>query len=236
MSKVFSTKKELKDIRSLLLGYLKLPFSNNLIPGNVMEKILGEATNSKVLNTYDFIDVVNEKKKVGWQVKSTKENTTLTWKRVKLPNSKKLIEDSFKSNDNIQILGDMIIDFCNKNTKESIDAYDLKEVGFSRVIVNNDNTITYYEKLLCTKENPNIFKKEDYIWKWSEQKTNAKKEQLSSLQAFDKRTGKKVFSWYGQGENQLHFFGEKEWLDNAETINTFKMPEKKYDMDFLKNI
>lgn len=237
MSLVFSNKKELKEISELVQGYFKLPISEDTIQGDFFEKIIAEARNAKRLNTYEFIDVVDEKNKVAWQVKSTKEKTPLTWKRVKLKDSKKLIEESFQSFEKTQELGELIINFCNLNAKESIDKYNLKEIGFSRIISNLDGTLSYYEKILCTKENPIIFNKDNYIWKWSEQKTNGKKEMLKSLQGFDKITGLKMFSWHGQGENQLHFVGDKYWLkENIDKVMTIKKPNDKRSMDFLKNL
>lgn len=237
MSSIFSTKKELKEMSEYLTGYLKLPFSEDSIPGHVMENIVATAKQAEMLKTYDFADVIDRDKKLGWQVKSTKENTPLTWKRVKLPNAQNLIENSFKSSKNIQFLGDSIIDFCNKNAEQSILDFNLDKLGFSRVIFHPNGTLTYFERLLCTKKDPIIFKKEDFIWKWSTKKNNQKKESLKALHGFHKETGIKWFAWHGLGENQLHFSGEKEWWpENKRHMIHFKSPKEKHSMEILKEL
>ena len=113
MSNVYSTQEQLKTISKILTGYLKLPFSGDAIPGALMESIVSEVKSGQVLNTYDFIDILNQSKKVGWQVKSTKASTPVTWKRAKIPNSLQLIKDSNNSAQGLQKLGDTIIKFCN---------------------------------------------------------------------------------------------------------------------------
>lgn len=237
MSNIFSTKKELKEMAEYLYGYLKLPFSEDSVPGHVMENIVATSKGAEMLKTYDFADVIDLEKQVGWQVKSTKENTPLTWKRVKLPDAQTLIDASYESKKGLQELGDTIIDFCNKNAEQSLIDFNLKELGFSRLIFHPDGTLTYFEKMLCTKKNPIIFDKKDFIWKWSIPKTNQKKESLKSLHGFHKETGVKWFAWHGLGENQLHFSGEKEWWpeDKRHMIN-FKSPTEKYSMEILKTL
>ena len=75
----------------------------------------------------------------------------------------------------------------------------------------DDNTAIYFERLICTKEKPVIFNRDDYIWRWSTPKKTTKKEQLPALHGIDKKTKRKAFAWHGRGENQLHFSGEKDW-------------------------
>jgi len=237
MKGIFSTKKELKEMSEYLYGYLKLPFSEDSVPGHVMENIVATAKNAEMLKTYDFADVIDRDKKVGWQVKSTKENSPVTWKRVKLPNAPTLIEDSFNSDEGLQKLGDTIIDFCNIDAEQSMIDYDLKELGFSRLIYHSDGTLTFFEKLLCTRKDPIIFKKEDFIWNWSTPKTNQKKESLKSLHGIHKETGIKWFAWHGLGENQLHFSGEKAWWPESKRhMINFKSPKEKHTMEILKSL
>jgi len=87
MSSTYSTSKQLEKIANVLTGYLKLPFSGDSIPGALMENVIASVRNGEVLNTYDFVDVINQNEKVGWQVKSTKASTPVTWKRAKIPSS-----------------------------------------------------------------------------------------------------------------------------------------------------
>jgi len=181
MSNVFSSRDQLLKISNILKGYLKLPFSGDSIPGSLMESVVGIVRGGEVLNTYDFVDVINREQKVGWQVKSTKSTTPVTWKRAKIPNSQSLIEASRQNVEGLQALGDSIIKFCNDHAIESFDAYSLDEIGFSRLIVHPDGKLTYFEKVLCTKQSPKIFNENDFEWKWSTPKVTKKKEQLPAL-------------------------------------------------------
>ena len=228
MSNVYSTQGQLKNISKILTGYLKLPFSGDSIPGALMESVISEVRDGEVLNTYDFVDILNKNQKVGWQVKSTKSSTPVTWKRAKIPNSVQLIEISKSSSLGLQKLGDAIIKFCNDHALESINEYDLYEIGYSRLIVHKDGKLTYFEKILCTKDNPKIFQESDFEWKWSIPKKTQKKEQLPALHGTHKPSNKKWFAWHGLGENQLHFSGEKAWwpTDNTNKID-FSFPSQR---------
>lgn len=234
MSKVFSSKSEFQQISKILTGYLKLPFSGDSIPGALMENVIATVKNGEILNTYDFVDVINRNTKVGWQVKSTKASTPVTWKRAKIPNSLALIEASKLNQEGLQNLGNAIIKFCNKHAEESFDAYNLDEIGFARLIVHADGKLTYYEKLLCNRQNPKIFEEEDFEWRWSIPKITTKKEQLPALHGYHKSSNKKWFAWHGLGENQLHFSGEKGWWPEADAEKIdFNFPEQRLTQEQL---
>jgi len=209
-SRIFSDAKQLQQIAKILSAYMRLPFSGDSIPGALMEYVLAFVRGGEVLRTYDFVDVVDRKGKVGWQVKSTKDSTPVTWKRAKIPNAAKLIAGSRQSPEGIQTLGDQIITFCNEHAKHSLDAYGLDEIGYSRLILTG-KSVVYFERELCSRDNPRVFKAEDFAWRWSDPKVTKKKEQLSALHGKHTPTGKKWFAWHGLGENQLHFSGESEW-------------------------
>lgn len=227
MSKIYSTEDQLRRIADILSGYLKLPFTETAVPGALMEAVLANVRESEVLRTYDFVDVVDKMSSVGWQVKSTKAATPLTWKRAKIRNRNELIEASRKSNSGLQALGDEIISFCNSHAFESIEKYNLSEIGFARLIVNDNGTLTYYERLLCTKDSPDIFNAQDYTWKWATPKNTKGKEQLPALHGVNVHTGKKEFAWHGLGENQLHFSGEKAWWPtNGKHVIDFQAPSE----------
>tara|TARA_B100000963_G_C22601003_1_gene660224 strand:+ start:113 stop:820 length:708 start_codon:yes stop_codon:yes gene_type:complete len=228
---VRETKTE-KIIRDYFDAYLKLPWTEDSIPGDIVEIIISHAHDGHVLKTYDYVDVVNDYLKVGWQVKSTKEKTPITWKRAKIPNKENLIKGSLSSEKGIQILGDSIIDFCNKSVKESIDKYDLSKIIYSRCILFPDRTIRYFEREIATKKNPNIFDNKEFFWKWSKPKKTATKEQLPSLMGFRKSDNLKFWAWHGHGENQLHFSGEKIWWDDPKNIINIKLsPPDRIDFD-----
>lgn len=236
---MLSTDIEKKEIEQVLTAYLKLPFSADNVPGSIMEYIFADIRGDEVLKTYDFVDVINRENKTGWQVKSTKHDTPVTWMRAKIPGSADLIIDSLKSEQALQFLGDTIIDYCNAHILKSFDKYKLQEIGYSRLILLKDNRIQYFEKILCTREHPILFHKSDFKWGWSNKKDNSKKgskEQLSSLQGFHRLSGNKWFSWHGLGENQLHFNGEKYWWPK-DKLTIFDFPKDKITLrDLIKFI
>jgi ribosomal protein L24E len=226
MSSVFSTPEQLSRLADILSKYIRLPFSEDTIPGAVLEGTLAHVRNAVVLKTYDFVDVVKLDSRIGWQVKSTKSTTPVTWKRAKIPNQEQLILASRQSEQALQNLGDLIIEFCNAHARESLLHYNLDEIGYSRLVVFKDGNVLYFERLLCTRNAPNIFNPSDFEWRWSIQKQTKKKEQLSALHGRHKPTDTKWFAWHGLGENQLHFYGDSTWwmLGNNPQAVTFKFP------------
>jgi hypothetical protein len=225
VTELFSTREQLQNIATILSGYLKLPFSGESIPGAVVESVIAIVRNGDVLNTYDFVDVINKSDKLGWQVKSTKAATTVTWKRAKIADADRLITESRSGTEGTQALGDSILHLCNEHAKASMERYQLKEIGFARVVVHKGGAITYYEKLLCDQANPKIFDETQFEWRWSKQKNSQKKEQLSALHGIHRPSGTKWFAWHGLGENQLHFSGESSWWPTS-AVNKidFKFP------------
>lgn len=196
-----------------------LPFVTDSIPGRIVEEVVAHIYGGSVLPTYDFVDVYIEGS-IGWQVKSTKEGTPITWKRAKIRNKQKLIEDSHKSTVGRQKLGDAIIKFCNTHAVESIHQYGLDRIVYSRCIVHDDKTLTYFERNLLTSSNPIMFNPRSFAWKWSTPKVTESKEQLPALHGYDRDTGKKMWAWHGLGENQLHFSGEGIWWNDGKNLGS----------------
>lgn len=221
---IFSTENQIKEIIKILSRYTRLPFSVDTIPGAIMEGVLAYVRDAEVLNTYDFVDVIDESTNLGWQVKSTKSNTPVTWKRAKIANSPKLIQESHKSEEGLQKLGDEIIKFCNNHALESLEKYDLQEIGYARLIVYPKGKVKYFERKLCDRVNPIVFNPNEFVWSWSKQKKTSKKEQLSALHGVHKPTNKKWWAWHGLGENQLHFSGEGAWWPPDDQAATFSLP------------
>lgn len=218
---VFSTIKELNSIQSVLFKYARLPFFEDAIPGTIMEAILAYVRNAEVLHTYDFIDVVKPASGIGWQVKSTKESTPVTWKRAKIPDSQNLIEQSRINDEGLQTLGNTIIRFCNDHAADSLNKYNIDRIGYSRLILHKNRTISYFERQLCSRMLPKVFREEDFTWRWSAPKKTKRKEQLPALHGIHKDTKKKWWAWHGLGENQLHFSGEKYWWNAPDTKSKF---------------
>lgn len=238
MKSLFSSPAQLTRLTQILTRYMTLPFFEDKIPGAVMEAALASVREAEVLRTYDFVDVIDRKNRVGWQVKSTQFATPLTWKRAKIPDSLALIDASRLSPQGLQNLGDAILGFCNHHARQSLELYDLDSIGYSRLILNlKTATATYFEHQLCTRSQPLIFHPEEFVWHWTASKVSGagKKEQLSSLQGIHGATGKKWFACHGLGENQLHFSGERVWWPQSESAHqiTFAVPpaSKKLDLE-----
>lgn len=223
---IYSDTAQLAKIRDILCCYTRLPFSGNSIPGSIMEGLLAHIRGGQRLNKYDFVDVIDLKNRVGWQVKSTKAATPVTWKRAKIPNAQKLIRDSKGSARGLQALGDAIIEFCNQHARASLTRYGLDEIGYARLVLHDDGQLVYFEKLLCTSSKPQLFNPADFSWRWSVQKKTKKKEQLSALHGIHQKTGQKWWAWHGLGENQLHFSGEGTWwpAKDGPHSTAFKLP------------
>ena len=186
-----------------------------------MESVFSFVREGKVLNTYDFVDVIDGKS--GWQIKSTKAETPVTWKRAKIANAEELILQSYKSKRGLQELGNAIIDFCNEHVSASIDQYSLDRIGYVRLVVHQKKRrVNYFERPLCTRADPRVFRKEEFSWRWSTPKKVRKKEQLRSFIGTKKDTSEKWFAWHGLGENQLHFSGERAWW--PERMHSFELP------------
>ena len=231
---IFSTPEQLDEIRQILVNYAKLPFAQENIPGALMESVLSHVRGAHVLNTYDFVDVISPETGLGWQVKSTKAGTPVTWKRAKIPNAAELIELSKQSESGLQLLGNAIIEFCNDHASESLDKYNLSSIGYSRLIIHKTGNVTYFERLLCSRSNPDIFNPIEFSWEWSTPKTAVRKEQLPALRGTNRATGEKWWAWHGLGENQLHFSNESIWWPNENDphVFSFHLPPTEEKLSF----
>ncbi|MGH8602505.1 MAG: hypothetical protein ACREXR_06935, partial [Gammaproteobacteria bacterium] len=202
-------------------------------PGRFLEGVLAYVRNAEALPTYDFVDVVKRDASCGWQVKSSRRNSPVTWARAKIAESSRLIARSENSQADLQKLGDAIIAHCNRHVQNSLAKYELDEIGYARLILHPDRTVTYFERLLVTREEPMLFDPRDFEWKWSEPKPGKAKELLPSLHGFNRGTQKKWFAWYGRGENQLHFDGEKSWWPTEDSHSIrFQLPKETEQLDF----
>ncbi len=227
-NRIYSSPHELEEISVIIKNYMRLPFASKNIPGAVMEGALGHVRKARVLGKYDFVDVVDSKSAVGWQIKSTLAGTPVTWKRAKIADRNELILRSERSPEGLKALGNAIIDFCNKHAHKSMSLHKLDEIGYGRLIIYKDGTAMYFEKLLCSRAKPDLFNPDDFTWKWSTERKTKTKEQLSALHGIHKASGKKWFAWHGRGENQLHFNGEGTWWPSSTDSHAirFRLPSK----------
>ena len=210
-------------LQRILFSWMRLPFSHGVVPGRVLEEALAHIRSGKVLPTYDFVDVISPATACGWQVKSTREKTPVTWKRAKLPDADQLIDASLESDAACQALGDAIIRFCNEHARQSLADYGLQEIGYARLVLHDDGRITYFERPLCSVTKPSVFNPRDFTWRWSSPKATMKKEQLPALHGTHRATDSKWWAWHGRGENQLHFSGESSWWPQDSSLS-FKIP------------
>lgn len=233
MRDVFSTPEEMRALTRVLSSYLRLPVAENEIPGAILESVLGHVRQADRLKNYDYVDVVDPRNRIGWSIKSTRQSTPLTWKRAKLPGKDMLIGASETSTEGCQALGNAIIGFCNDHVAQSIAKYHLRQVGFARLILRDDGSALYYEKLIATDSSPRVFEPDDFTWHWSAQKAGKGKEQLSALHGYHKN-GDKWWAWHGRGENQLHFSGERHWWPGDADAHSaaFKLPSREQRLSF----
>lgn len=222
---IYSTSAQLARLERVLFTCLRLPFSQGVIPGRVLEEALANVRSAEVLYTYDFVDVVCREEACGWQVKSTRDATPVTWKRAKLPNVTELMDESLKSDAACQELGNSIIDFCNEHAQRSLADYGLQEIGYARLILHKQGKVTYFEKSLCSASKPFVFDPKDFLWSWPTPKAPGKKEQLPALHGIHRQTNRRWWAWHGLGENQLHFSGESAWWPTSSHHSfSFDMP------------
>jgi hypothetical protein len=231
---VFSTPEQLTELIRLLSIYSRLPVAERNIPGAIMEAILAYVhKGAEVLHNYDFVDVLNRQERVGWQVKSTHEGTPLTWMRAKIPNRNTLIAAA-DNPEGIKILGGEILKYANDHIHRAFTDYQLDVIGYVRLIIRDNGTVTYFERKLCTSKKPILFNPENFRWNWSEQKQSRKKEQLPALVGTHIPTGEKWWAWHGRGENQLHFSAERTWwpAKGAKNCVTFPQPTAAQRLSF----
>ena len=236
---LFSSKEELKKIKSILTSLLRLPLTDESIPGEIMERVFSHVRGASVLKKYDFVDVVDRDRRIGWQVKSTLSSTPVTWIRCKIPDKENLIIESQRSEEGMARLGRAILGYCNDHILQSgFEKYDLEHIGYIRLIVTPGRGIRYFERHLCSAERPVLFNPDDYVWRWSKQKETKGKEQLPALHGYRMIGGKEVkyWAWHGRGENQLHFAGESAWWPATDGLHqmSFEFPASgKLDFDGL---
>lgn len=132
---VLSTSSQLKEISQILFSISRLPIWNGNIPGALLENVVAHVRNAKVLKTYDFVDVIDQQNQIGWQMKSTKSDTPVTWKRAKIANKEELISASECAPYDCSNIGKEIINFCNNHIKHSIDLYNLNHIAYSRLVI-----------------------------------------------------------------------------------------------------
>lgn len=233
---IYSKPDELERIGEILRIYARLPFSRATIPGSVMEGTLALIRGATVLPTYDFVDVVDPTKRIGWQIKATLSGTPVTWKRVKLRDGAALITKSREDDLHVQALRAAVIAFCNESARSSLDLrvkpehrrstglpplVQLDDIGIARLILHPDGWAEYYERRLITRTQPQLFDPRSYKWKWTDERVGGK--QLPALHGIHISSNTKHFAWHGQGENQLHYYGEREWWpDRSPTQNTVR--------------
>lgn len=231
---MYLTEEQLQKLGSYLKAYLKLPVaSGDRVPGEDFEKIVAAAINGEALGKKDFVDVLTFDKRWGKQTKSGIYGNNIIWKRAKIDNSEQLVLESKNSISAAQQLGKLLIDQCNEHIIDSINKYNLDGITYSRLIIKEPDILEYFEKFLCTKNDPIVFESKDIYWKWSNTKKSLKKEYLPALHGINIKTGETIWQWNGLGDNQLNFPGEKLWWPKNRTIFTFPNDNEKVSFEKL---
>ncbi len=134
-----SLKSDFLKIAEKIAIYSYLPFSSGRIPGTYAENIIAEHYNGEQLHTYDFVDVVSNSMSVGWQVKSSRYSTPVTWKRAKISDSAQLIFASDKGDQAaLERLGKLVLKSCNDHIERSLNDYNLKEIRYARILLKDN--------------------------------------------------------------------------------------------------
>ena len=237
-----SSTQQMEELQKFVNAYWLLPemFRSPYISGAFVERALAEVRGGKALPTYDFIDVLCDDGKTGFQVKATKGTTTITWMRAKIHHKQALIAASQRASEpehseGLQALGDAIIDFANEKISKSFRAYKkVENIHYARLKLLSGGRVEYTEAPLCTREKPVLFKKEDFTWAWRQERASETQslemedplettdienapqdidEVISSLQGTHIPTKERWWAWHGKSDNQLHFPGESKWLE-----------------------
>ena len=207
MNSIYSSPETLARIALMLGIYHRLPFAaEGVIPGIIVENVLAQARGMKRLGKYDFVDVLSKEDRVGLQVKSSKAGSPLTWQRAKVDRATEKRQASKEFPEAAQVLGAEILDYINRHMLKDLDAHDIDEIGYARLVVTKSEAF-YFETKLIDRANPILFDPKKFTWEWAMDR-KASKEQRGSLSAYDNKDVK-WFSWHT--ENQLHFNNEKVW-------------------------
>jgi|GEM_PF-5048470 len=171
--KGFSDSEQLEQVSRLIRAFWLLPeeIRGRHIPGGFLERVLARVHGGYSSGKYDFVDIVGQNP-IGWQVKSTKRGTPITWKRAKIERKEAMILATEKGSPAerklaLQALGDAIIQFCNDNIEASFRKYpQLETIQYARLIHQPDDTLTYFERPLVTRDSPTLFHPADFVWEW----------------------------------------------------------------------
>lgn len=205
-------------IVGFLTTYTRIPFiEENAIPGNIMENAVSIARNGTQLPCYGFIDVINDN--IGWQVKSSRKKSPLTWGQVKAPSNLLQSKDAIA-------LGNHLINSINESSIAAMEKFNLETIGYARLIVYPNNHAVYFEKELSNRTNPIIFNPKTYLWSWSNCTRKSNKETKPSLVGINTITGMREFSWHCLSGSQLHFDAEYQWWPKI------KIPKSEDDVIF----
>ena len=247
----FSTPEQLERIKQTLCSYHMLPFSGTRIPGDVLEGVLAHVRGGDLLGKYDFVDVLQRSEGVGWQVKSTRHRSPLTWMRADFRRRSELVAEADAERDEgrkrelVQALGDSVIEYANASIRDSFTKYGLQQVMFCHLVLMPENRAMYYEKLLAVEGEEELFRATDFMLSWREPRPGRANrnadpddpgaaEQLPSLRGRHVPTDQDWFAWYGRKGGQLHFLlEEKIWWppeSGAHRID-FDLPAERFKMD-----
>ena len=191
-------------LRKHIRVYSRLPHSNKILSGKVLEKVAADAVNGHASDDNSFIDVVKDN--TGWQLKSTMQSTKhLVWGRVKVDDKYERILEACESEALRDELGSDLLRICNEKMRSSMEKHGVEELRYMHVKFMEGNTVHVTEAIL----QPNVlFNEMDFLWEWQNSEDNT-----GALVGYHADTGEEWFRWYGQNENHFHLTNERAWLE-----------------------
>ena len=201
-------------LRKHIRIYSRLPHSNKILSGKVLEKVAADAVHGHASDDNSFIDVIKDT--TGWQLKSTMQNTRhLVWGRVKLEDKYDRILRACESETTRDELGADLLRICNEKARSSMEKHGVDELRYMHVKFMEGNTVHVTEAVLS---GPKLFNTHDFLWEWQNHEENS-----GALVGYHAETGEEWFRWYGQNENHFHLTNEAAWLeDKAVRLNHYE--------------
>lgn len=201
-------------LRKHIRVYSRLPHSNKILSGKVLEKVAADAVNGHASDDNSFVDVIRGE--TGWQLKSTMQSTKhLVWGRVKLEDKYDRILEACESESLRDELGADLLAACNYKVAISMDKHGIEEMRYMHVKFLEGNVVSVTEAII---DAPQIFNESGFFWEWQNAEGNS-----GALVGYSRDTGEEWFRWYGQNENHFHLTNEQAWLDSvSKTVSRYE--------------
>lgn len=197
--------KHIRELRKHIRVYSRLPHSNKILSGKVLEKVFADAVDGHASDDNSFVDVIKDT--TGWQLKSTMQGTNhLVWGRVKLEDKYDRIVKACESYESRDELGADLLETCNEKARVSMEKHGIDDLRYMHIKFLKGNEVVVTEVALGDSDQ--IFDPEGFYWEWADPVNNS-----GALIGFHLETGEEWFRWYGQNENHFHLTNEAAWIE-----------------------